>query len=59
MTFPTKWDYNKRYPLYEFVIKKEGLDAAINYLEFGVASGQSFNWWMTQNTNAGIPFLWL
>lgn len=54
--FPTKWDYNKRYPLYEFVIKKEGLDAAINYLEFGVASGQSFNWWMTKNTNPESQF---
>ncbi|MGH2646234.1 MAG: class I SAM-dependent methyltransferase [Ginsengibacter sp.] len=54
--FPSKWDYNKRFDLYKYIIEKEGLNAAINYLEFGVADGHSFNWWMTQNTNAASRF---
>jgi O-methyltransferase len=51
-----KWDYNKRYPLYKWVIDKEGLTQPINYLEFGVATGHSFNWFMTQNSNADSRF---
>ena len=49
--FPSKWDYEKRYDLYNYLIEKEGLNSPINYLEFGVASGQSFNWWMSKNDN--------
>lgn len=54
--FPSKWDYNKRYDLYNHVIEKEGLGNAINYLEFGVADGESFNWWMTKNSNDDSRF---
>ena len=54
--FPSKWDYTKRYGLYNYVIEKEGLDSDINYLEFGVANGESFNWWMTKNVNAETRF---
>lgn len=54
--FPSKWDYNKRFSLYKYVMEKEQLYDEINYLEFGVADGHSFNWWMTQNTNAGSRF---
>jgi O-methyltransferase len=54
--FWAKWDYNKRYPLYKWVIDKEGLTQPINYLEFGVATGHSFNWFMTQNSNADSRF---
>ena len=54
--FPSKWDYNKRYDLYNYVIEKEGLDAEINYLEFGVANGESFTWWMTKNENTASRF---
>jgi len=54
--FWSKWDYNKRYPLYKWVIDKEGLTQPINYLEFGVAGGQSFNWFMEQNSNAESRF---
>src|ERR1700712_2231550 len=49
--FYSTWDYKKRFGLYEQVVKAENLTAAINYLEFGVAKGESFDWWMTQNTN--------
>lgn len=54
--FPSKWDYQKRFGLYEKIINKEGLKEPINYLEFGVASGASFNWWMTQNIHAASRF---
>jgi O-methyltransferase len=54
--FLSKWDYNKRYPMYKWVIDKEGLTQPINYLEFGVAAGHSFNWFMEQNTNADSRF---
>ena len=49
--FPSQWDYEKRYDLYNYLFEKEKLNIEINYLEFGVASGQSFNWWMAKNEN--------
>ena len=50
--FPSKWDYNKRYELYKWVIETESLSKnPINYLEFGVADGFSFRWFVEQNTN--------
>lgn len=49
--FPSRWDYKKRYDLYNYLFETEKLHVAINYLEFGVASGESFNWWMTKNEN--------
>jgi hypothetical protein len=54
--FLSKWDYNRRYPMYKWVIKEERLTGAINYMEFGVASGQSFDWFMTQNTDPESRF---
>lgn len=55
--FPSGWDYNKRYNLYTWVLSKEKLaDVPINYMEFGVASGQSFRWFLAQNKNAQSKF---
>jgi O-methyltransferase len=55
--FPSKWDYKKRYGLYNWVLDKENLSVpAINYLEFGVAGGQSFQWFLQQNTNPDSRF---
>lgn len=54
--FFSKWDYNKRYILYERIIKDEALTNDIHYLEFGVASGASFQWWMQKNTHADSRF---
>ena len=55
--FPSKWDYNKRYKLYEWIIEQEALGTApVNYLEFGVAQGYSFKWFMKQNTNPQSRF---
>src|ERR1700740_220435 len=55
--FYTKgWDYNKRYKLYEFLFEEEKVNDKIVYLEFGVASGKSFKWWVEHNTNAEAEF---
>ena len=54
--FPSKWDYTKRFSLYHHVLEKEGLANAVNYLEFGVADGHSFSWWMTQNSHPESRF---
>src|SRR5690242_8344895 len=55
--FPGKWDYNKRYDFYKWVIEKEALsNMAINYLEFGVADGYSFRWFVQQNTHPQSQF---
>jgi hypothetical protein len=54
--FPCKWDYNKRYDLYKYIIEKEILTLDINYLEFGVADGHSFKWWMTENNHSASRF---
>lgn len=54
--FLSKWDYLKRYPMYEWVIKKEGLTEPVNYIEFGVAAGHSFDWFMTKNNHTESRF---
>jgi O-methyltransferase len=55
--FPSKWNYEKRYDLYKWVIDKEDLATQpVNYLEFGVASGQSFRWFLKQNTHPDSRF---
>ncbi len=54
--FPSKWDYFKRNDMYKWVIEQEGLTAPINYIEFGVAAGHSFKWWLAQNKAADSRF---
>ncbi len=45
--FPCRWDYQKRYPFYQWVLEKEALlSEPVNYLEFGVADGFSFRWFL-------------
>jgi O-methyltransferase len=52
-----KWDYSRRYNLYEEIIKSEKLDSsAIDYFEFGVCGGHSFKWWLEHNKNVGSKF---
>jgi O-methyltransferase len=54
--FKSKWDYNKRYPMYQWVIDKEALTGPVNYLEFGVAGGHSFRWFMERNKDVQSRF---
>ena len=65
-----KRDYPKRYKLYNAVAAHYELDKReVLFLEFGVASGSSFSWWMKKNNNpdslfrgfdtfAGLPEDW-
>lgn len=44
--------YTDRVKLYKYVLENEGLSGEeINYLEFGVRGGSSFQWWMNANKN--------
>jgi hypothetical protein len=54
--YSPKWDYNKRYKLYEHILGTKNLDQPINYLEFGVSGGHSFNWWVKANSNPSSSF---
>lgn len=55
--FPSKWDYQKRYDLYNKVLECENLSTQdINYMEFGVSEGHSFRWFMGHNTNPESRF---
>ena len=68
--FPSKtFDYSRRFDLYKFVIENELFDNEIDYLEFGVAEGVSFRWWIKQidhknsrfygfDTFSGLPEDW-
>src|SRR3972149_6488959 len=52
--YSSTWDYQKRYGLYEYVVKREKLDGPLTYLEFGVSGGDSFRWWVS-NTRTPLP----
>jgi len=55
--FPSKWNYDKRYPMYTWVMENEGLsNTEINYMEFGVAQGRSFHWFLEKNTHPQSRF---
>ncbi len=51
-----KFDYHKRLKLYEAVSAAEQLNGPVDYLEFGVAQGSSFKWWVAHNTHADSKF---
>lgn len=52
-----KWDYQRRYKLYEALIASEKLDTEpIDYMEFGVSGGHSFRWWLEHNSSPGSRF---
>jgi hypothetical protein len=64
-----KFNYNKRYDLFNYVVDKEGLHKDIDYLEFGVAFGESIKWWTEKikdenssfagfDTFSGLPEDW-
>ena len=54
--YSSKWDYNKRYNVYKFILEEEKLDGPIRYMEFGVAAGRSFKWWVEHNKNPQSTF---
>ena len=55
--YQAKWEYSRRYNLYEEISKAEKLDtSSIDYFEFGVCGGHSFKWWLEYNKNADSKF---
>jgi hypothetical protein len=46
-----KVNYENRFQLHEFVVNEEIQNQEIDYLEFGVASGIAFKWWVEKNKN--------
>jgi len=50
-------NYEERFKLHAFVLNSENLvNERINYLEFGVAGGSSFEWWLMENKNTDSRF---
>jgi O-methyltransferase len=55
--YTSKRDYQKRFKLYETISKHYQLDEKkLFYLEFGVASGKSFFWWVKNNVHPDSRF---
>jgi len=54
--YSPKWDYNKRYGLYDYIFISKKLEQPISYLEFGVSGGHSFAWWVKANTHPASYF---
>ncbi len=52
----SKWDYQKRFVLYEFLLANQNLNEPVQYLEFGVAAGRSFKWWVENNRHSDSRF---
>jgi hypothetical protein len=51
------WDYQRRYKLYESIAQSDQLfTEPIDYMEFGVAGGLSFKWWLERNQNSESRF---
>jgi O-methyltransferase len=54
--FTFGFNYSKREVLYEYIIKSQKLETAIDYLEFGVSKGNSFRWWINRLKNENNSF---
>jgi O-methyltransferase len=55
--YQEEWDYERRYKLYEAIAASEQLfQNPIHYLEFGVAGGHSFKWWLERNKHPDSRF---
>jgi hypothetical protein len=50
------FDYNKRFDLYNYVIRSQNITNRIDYLEFGVSRGHSFKWWIEKIKDPGSRF---
>lgn len=54
--FSNKFDSQMRYKIYEFIKTTELSNDDIDYLEFGVAYGHTFRWWVSNITNPSARF---
>lgn len=48
--------YEDRFKLHQYIFETQRLDEEINYIEFGVAEGTSFKWWVNKNKNSQTKF---
>jgi len=56
-SFPSNtFDYGNRLKLYTHIAEQEIKNQPIDYFEFGVAAGHSFNWWLDKNDNEDSQF---
>jgi hypothetical protein len=49
--------FENKYELFEFLVKNSDLQGDIDYLEFGVASGDSLRWWAHNNKAISSRFI--
>lgn len=49
-------DYNNRYQIYAHLLDQYIKEQPINYMEFGVANGSSFYWWLKNHTHLASTF---
>lgn len=54
--YNSKVKYEERFKLHKFVIEGEIKNEAIDYLEFGVAEGVAFKWWVDKIKNEESRF---
>ena len=55
--YTSKRDYSRRYKLYAYVSDSLNLkNTAFDYLEFGVAGGYSFRWWINYSPDKECRF---
>ena len=54
--YTNKFEYARRYSLYLHLIDTEKLNCSVDYIEFGVAKGDSIKWWAGNITNPGARF---
>jgi hypothetical protein len=54
--YNSKVKYEDRFKLHEFVFNEEIKNQPIDYLEFGVASGIAFKWWVEKDKNPESKF---
>lgn len=54
--YTAKRNYNKRKDLYKYILDKESLNKNVNYIEFGVADGDSFKWWVENSKHTETTF---
>lgn len=54
--YNSKVEYNDRFKLHQYVIENEIRNDKFDYLEFGVAEGVAFKWWVNKITNPDCRF---